>query len=77
MNNKPIFYHYFLIPINVILPWSIVSWIGIPLSIYARNRLIELKKNEVEFPKAHMLWTNISIGIFSLYLLLSILRAAI
>jgi hypothetical protein len=77
MNKKPIIYHYFLIPLNVVLPWSIVSWVGIPLSIFARNRLNELKVNEVDFPKAHVLWTNISLGVFAFYLVMSIARALV
>jgi len=77
INLKPIIFHYFLLPINVFLPWSIVSWVGIPLAIYARNRLDELRTNEIEFPKAHVAWTNIAIGVFVFYLLISLLRSAI
>lgn len=77
MNNKPILYHYFLIPVNIILPWSIVSWVGIPLSFYARKRLQQLKSSSVEFPKAHEIWTNIALGLFIVYFLLSVARAAL
>lgn len=75
MNKKPILFHYFLIPINVFLPWSVVSWVGIALSYYARNRLLELKSSYVAFPKAHESWTNIALGVFIIYFLLSVARA--
>lgn len=77
MKLKPIILHYFLLPINFFLPWSIVSWVGIPLAIYARNRLEQLKTNEIEFPKAHVAWTNIAIGVFVFYLVMSLLRSLI
>lgn len=70
-----LFLHYILIPINIILPWSIVSWIGIPLTLYSRNKLNSLTKNNPDKYKNHLLWTNISLGVFIFYLLASIIRA--
>ena len=75
--QRALIIHYFLIPLNVFLPWSIVSWVGIPLSLYARNRLKNLKERGLTVSKSHIIWTNISIGVFVFYLLVSIIRAAI
>ena len=68
------FIHYILLPINVFFPWSIVSWIGIPLSLYAKNQLRNLSKTNQNAYKNEMLLTNITIGVFIFYLLLSVLR---
>lgn len=68
------FLHYVLIPINIIFPWSIVSWIGIPLSLYAKNQLNKLSETKRNENKNHLLWTNISLGIFIFYLFASIIR---
>lgn len=69
------FIHYILLPINVFFPWSIVSWIGIPLSVYAKNQLNNLSKTNQIAYKNEVLWTNITLGVFVFYLLLSVLRA--
>jgi len=69
------FIHYILLPINVFFPWSIVSWIGIPLSVYAKNQLNNLSKTNQNAYKNEVLWTNITLGVFVFYLLLSVLRA--
>jgi hypothetical protein len=67
--------HYILVPLNIVLPWSIVSWIGIPLTLYAKNRLGKLIDSEKY--KKHFIWTNISLGIFIFYLSISIIRAIV
>jgi len=36
-----------------------------------------MKNNEIEFPKAHVLWTNISIGVFVFYFVMSIIRSLV
>ena len=69
------FIHYILLPFNIIFPWSIVSWIGIPLSLYAKNQLNKLSETNQNEYKNQILWTNITLGVFVFYLLLSILRA--
>jgi hypothetical protein len=75
--KSPFVIHYFLVPLNVFLPWSIVSWIGIPLSLFAKNRLNSIKESGINVSKSHLLWTNISLGIFIFYLVASFIRAAI
>ena len=69
------FIHYILLPVNVFFPWSIVSWIGIPLSVYAKNQLNNLSKTNQNAYKNEVLWTNITLGVFVFYLILSVLRA--
>lgn len=87
MNNKPtlkfnidhnsdevIWLHYLLVVLNVFLPWSIVSWIGIPLSLYAKDRLTLLEWKNLPFNVNHKLYTNIALGVFIFFLSMSILR---
>ena len=69
------FIHYILIPINIIFPWSIVSWIGIPLSLYAKKQINKISETNKHEYKYEIIWTNISLGVFVFYLVLSILRA--
>jgi hypothetical protein len=75
--KTPFIVHYFLVPLNVFLPWSIISWIGIPLSLFAKSRLNVIKESGTIVSKSHILWTNISLGIFIFYLVASVIRAAI
>lgn len=75
INSSAPFIHYILLPINVFFPWSIVSWIGIPISLYAKNQLNNLNKTNQNAYKNEILWTNITLGVFVFYLLLSVLRA--
>jgi hypothetical protein len=75
--KNPFVVHYFMVPLNIFFPWSIVSWIGIPLSLYAKNRLKNIKGNGFTVSKSHIIWTNISLGIFIFYLLASFMRAVV
>lgn len=69
------FIHYIFIPINVLFPGSIISWIGVPLTLNAKNQLNNLSKTNQNDYKNQILWTNITLGVFVFYLLLSVLRA--
>jgi hypothetical protein len=73
-SNEVIWIHYVLAVINVFLPWSIVSWIGIPLSLYAKDRLALLEYKNVNFNLSHKLYTTIALGVFILYFSLSVIR---
>lgn len=87
MNNKPkltfnvdhssneiMWLQYLLAVLNIFLPWTIVSWIGIPLSLYAKDRLLILEWKNVTFNVNHKLYTNIALGVFIFFLSMSILR---
>jgi hypothetical protein len=87
MNEKPnltfnvehnseeiIWVHYLLAGLNIFLPWSIISWINVPLSLYAKDRLSILKWKQKSFNPNHNLYTNIALGIAIFYLVMSALR---